>query len=1088
MPIPKQGLSIPIALGMDTKTDVRQLSPGVFPLLTNVLYDTDKLLKKRNGFGELTELGVAPNTLTTFNDALLALTESALYSYSSTAKTWANKGTFISAHLETQAVVRSATSQGQQDAAIDEDGLACIVWLDSDGSSKYQIVDSTTGNIVVGATTLLGTGSVATGQARVFVLGNYFVITFTATVSAAAHLQYITIPRTAPTSPSSPDDFATDLLSVTTGYDCAINNGIMYIAYTQAGPNVQMLLMTSQLVKSAKSTIAGRTATYMSVTADTTNNNIWLTYWDTTNSNLYGAAFDGSRNVVLASTVLKNSSSIVAVTATATGGHLLAFYQNHATYGYTLAGASAAAVTDFVSTVACTSAGVVSGDAVLLRGVALASKAFIASSTTYVLLAYGSNSVNNNNYQPTYFLVNSSGSVVGRVAYSNGGGYPASQVLANANVFGSEIVIAYLLKDLITPVNKTMGSTQVAGIYSQTGINLASFTLDPQQVADAEIGNNLHMTGSMLWMYDGAKPVEHGFNVWPEDVFVGGISTVGGLTAQEHFYQATYEWTDAQGNIHRSAPSVPVSYTITAAPVSFTANRTSGSAVLASVSSLTGLQVGQAISGTGVPAATFILSIDSPTQITMSANATSGSATSTTITPVTLSSLVVKIPYYRLTYKTSNKVRLVVYRWSTASPVFYQVTSVTSPQLNVTSSDSLSYTDSAADAAILGNQIIYTNGGVVENICAPACSDIALFRSRAVLIDSEDPNLLWFSKQVIQGVPVETSDLFTIFVSPTIGAQGSTGDCKCVAGMDDKLIIFKKDALYYMTGTGPDNTGAQNDFSEPQFITATVGCENVQSIVFIPSGLMFQSDKGIWLLGRDLSTTYIGAAVDAYKDDLVLSAINIPGTNQVRFTLDSGATLMYDYFYNRWAVFSGITGVTSTLFEGLHTYADSEGTIFQETPGLYLDGSSPVLISLTTGWLNLAGLQGYQRAFYALLLGQFITPHKLSVGIAYDYNPAIVDQAIVIPDNFSQPFGDDNGSFGDIGPYGGPGNVEDPRIFFSHQRSQAIQMTIQELYDPSYGIAAGAGLTLSGLNIVAGAKKTYRTSAASKSFAAGNGQ
>ncbi len=1088
MPIPKQGISIPLALGMDTKTDVRQLPPGVFPLLTNVLYDTDKLLKKRNGFGELTELGVVPNTLTTFNDALLALTESALYSYSSTAETWANKGTFISAHLETQAVVRSATSQGQQDAAVDENGLTCVVWLDSDGSSKYQIVDSTDGNIVVGATALLGTGSAATGQARVFVLGNYFVITFTATVSAAAHLQYITIPRANLTNPAAPADFATDLLSVTTGYDCVVSNDTMYVAYTQSGPNVQFLLMTAQLVVSAKSTIAGRTATYMSVTADTTNNNIWLTYWDTTNSNLYGAAFDGSRNVVLASTVLKNSSSIVAVTATATGGHLLAFYQNHATYGYTLAGASAAAVTDFVSTVACTSAGVVSGDAVLLRGVALASKAFIASSTTYVLLAYGSNSVNNNNYQPTYFLVNSGGSVVGRVAYSNGGGYPASQVLANASVFGSEIIIAYLLKDLITPVNKAMGSTQVAGIYSQTGINLASFTLDPQQMADAEIGNNLHMTGSMLWMYDGAKPVEHGFNVWPEDVFVGGISTVGSLTAQEHFYQATYEWTDAQGNIHRSAPSVPVSYTITTAPVSFTANRTSGSAVLASVSSLTGLQVGQAISGTGIPASTYILSIDSPTQITMSANATSGTSTATTITPVTLSSLVVKIPYYRLTYKTANKVRLVIYRWSTASPVFYQVTSVSSPQLNSTSSDSLSYTDSAADAAILGNQIIYTNGGVVENICAPACSDVALFRSRAVLIDSEDPNLLWFSKQVIQGVPVETSDLFTIFVSPTIGAQGSTGDCKCIAGMDDKLIIFKKDALYYMTGTGPDNTGAQNDFSEPQFITATVGCENVQSIVFIPSGLMFQSDKGIWLLGRDLATTYIGAPVDAYKNDLVLSAINVPGTNQVRFTLDSGVTLMYDYFYNRWAVFDGITGVTSTLFEGLHTYSDSEGTIFQETPGLYLDGSSPVLISLTTGWLNLAGLQGYQRAFYALLLGQFITPHKLSVGIAYDYNPAIVDQATVIPDNFSQPFGDDSGSFGDVGPYGGPGNVEDPRIFFSHQRSQAIQMTIQELYDPSYGIAAGAGLTLSGLNLIVGAKKTYRTSAASKSFAAGNGQ
>ncbi len=250
---------------------------------------------------------------------------------------------------------------------------------------------------------------------------------------------------------------------------------------------------------------------------------------------------------------------------------------------------------------------------------------------------------------------------------------------------------------------------------------------------------------------------------------------------------------------------------------------------------------------------------------------------------------------------------------------------------------------------------------------------------------------------------------------------------------------------------------------------------------------MFQSGKGIWLLGRDLSTTYIGAPVEAYNSSLVLSAVAIPGTNEVRFTLDSGLTLMYDYYYNRWAVFEGIPAVTSTLYGDLHTYADTAGNVFQETPGQYLDGSSPVLIGFTTGWLNLAGLQGYQRAFWMLLLGEYITPHKLSVGIAYDYNPSIVDQAIVIPDNFSEPFGDDSGNFGDVGPFGGPGNVEDPRIFFSTQRCQAIQITVQELYDSSFGIPAGQGLSLSGLSIVCGTKRTYRTSSAGKSFGASGG-
>lgn len=66
----------------------------------------------------------------------------------------------------------------------------------------------------------------------------------------------------------------------------------------------------------------------------------------------------------------------------------------------------------------------------------------------------------------------------------------------------------------------------------------------------------------------------------------------------------------------------------------FTGNRTSGSPTLASVSSFTGLYVGLAISGTGIPGSTYIQAINTgASTITMSANASSGSATSTTVTP-----------------------------------------------------------------------------------------------------------------------------------------------------------------------------------------------------------------------------------------------------------------------------------------------------------------------------------------------------------------------------------------------------------------------------------------------------------------------
>jgi hypothetical protein len=480
------------------------------------------------------------------------------------------------------------------------------------------------------------------------------------------------------------------------------------------------------------------------------------------------------------------------------------------------------------------------------------------------------------------------------------------------------------------------------------------------------------------------------------------------MAAQKYYYQVTYEWSDNQGNIFRSSPSIPVTVTLT-----------------------------------------------------------------------TDDAVLVNIPTLRLSLKNANNpVKIVIYRWSTAQPVYYQATSISSPLMNNSAIDSVSFVDTQADATLLGNNILYTNGGVVENIGPPAFDSTFLFDSRLFGIVSENKNLLWYSKQVIEGTPVEMSDLLTMYVSPTIGAQGSTGDLKCGAAMDDKLILFKASAMNYVNGAGPDNTGANNGYSQPTFITSTIGCSNQRSIVFQPQGLMFEfaSETGnqIWLLTRSLETQYIGAAVESYTQNAtVLSAVSIPGTNQVRFTLSSGITLMYDTYYGEWGTFVNIPAVSSVLFEGLHTYINSRGEVYQETPGQYLDGTNPVLMNFTTSWINVAGLQGYQLAYFFYLMGTYISPHYLNVQIAYDYNPAIRQSKVIHPSNFNPNYGS-SFAYGVESPYGGGTSLEQWEFFLTQQRCQSFQITITEIYDPAFGVVAGAGFTLSGLTIVAGIKKGFR--------------
>ena len=430
----------------------------------------------------------------------------------------------------------------------------------------------------------------------------------------------------------------------------------------------------------------------------------------------------------------------------------------------------------------------------------------------------------------------------------------------------------------------------------------------------------------------------------------------------------------------------------------------------------------------------------------------------------------VDVPTLRLGYKTAGTL-IKIFRRSVAEPVFTFVGGLgNDPTVNF-----VTFTDTQADASIIGNEILYTNGGILPNQSGPPCSAITIFDNRLWVVSSENPDIIYYSKLVIPGEPVEMTDFQSLYISPTQSAQGTTGSVTALAPMDDKLIIFKEDAIYYLNGTGPDATGANSQYSEPIFITSTVGCRYPKSIVFIPNGLMFQSDKGIWLLGRDLSTNYIGSQVEDYTTTAeTITALNIPNTNQVRFIMDSGITLMYDYFFQQWGSFTGIGSIAATLYNQLHTYFDQYGRLFTENPGSYLDGQNPVEMRFKTNWFAMAGIQGFQRAYFLFILGQYLSPHKLFINVSYDFNPNATQQLIVTPDNYASVFGG-NPVFGSGYVFGGPSQVEKWRLMLQQQKCDSVQFEFIEQYDPTYGVQPGAGLTMSGLNFVVGVKSGYST-------------
>lgn len=1023
MALQKQTVEISFHKGIDTKTDAFRLSVGNFVGLQNSVFDSLGRMTKRNGFAPITSLPLPASFLTTFMGNLTALGAN-LQAYSAPTSTWINSGSIQPVRLSTLSLIRNSLNQTYVDTSISSNGLICAVYTEFDGSSnhyKYAVFSADTGQSVIAPTFLEAT---ATFTPKVFTLGQYFIIVYT-NHPAGYNLRYIAISQTSLVVNAVVTISASITPSATGAFDGAVYNNQLFLAWNGAsGSGIKCVSLTNTLALSAvKNPDNAHVATLMSVCADQTDGTIWFTYYDSGSSTGYVLAISPTLATILAATQIIASGTYLNITSSAQNGSVTTFQELSIAYSY-----DGAIATNSILSINVTEAGVVGSSQTIIRSLGLASKSFIENGIMYLLGVYSSP------YQNTYFLVNATTSrqptpnVIAKIAYSNGGGYLTTG-LPSVAVSGTTASVGYLIKDLITPVNKNTAppaGSQIAGIYTQTGINLANFDLTTDEISTVEIGSALQFTGGFMWMYDGFVPVEQNFFLYPDSVECVWSASGGSIHAQPdgatntnaYWYQVIYAWTDNQGNTHRSAPSIPI-------PVTTTSTGTSGS-------------------------------------------------------------ITVNVPTMRLSYKTNIKIE--IYRWSVAQQVYYQVTSVPAPTLNTIFPDSVAFVDTLADATILENSIIYTNGGVAEDTNAPSANALALFDDRVWMINAEDPNLLGFSKQVIENTPVEMSQEFTRYVAPGIAVQKPSGPMKCIFPMDDKLVIFKSSSLYYINGTGPDNTGANSQYSEPIFITSPVGCTNQNSIVLIPDGLMFQAANGagIWHLGRNLATTYIGAPVEGFNSDVVLSAIEIPGTTRVIFSMQSGIDLVYDYFVSQWGSFKGKPGISNTIYQDKHTYISAVQTVvppgkpsftvpsqaFQETPGKYLDGARPVLMSFQTGWISLAGLQGYKRAYWMELLGSYISPHTLGVTIAYDFNPSFVQNIGVHPTNTVDVWGSD-ATWGSSSLWGGSGQVEQWQLNFQRQQCQSFQLTLNEYFDSSKGQPAGGGLTLSSLEIVVGIMKGF---------------
>lgn len=308
------------------------------------------------------------------------------------------------------------------------------------------------------------------------------------------------------------------------------------------------------------------------------------------------------------------------------------------------------------------------------------------------------------------------------------------------------------------------------------------------------------------------------------------------------------------------------------------------------------------------------------------------------------------------------------------------------PQLVAKVPNGTSFIDTHADADLKNNPTLYTYSGEYPNDPPPAIHSIAFGETRAYLIPSDARNSLWCSKKYSPGHSVEWS-------TNLILTEGGTnnGQFTAVAVLDSNVIVFKRDQIIYFTGDGPDNAGATGSFTSFQKLSSDVGCIDPGSLAVIPNGLLFRSQRGIELLSRGLQVSYVGFPVEPLVQSLttIASAVVMPKYQQVRFVPSTPGqpVLVYDYLGNRWSTYSNMASVSAANVMGNYWWISTDGTKCNvETPGAFLDaGSDFIPMTLETPEIPMNGPQGWGRLYRFSLLGEYKSPHTLSVSFAYDH-------------------------------------------------------------------------------------------------------
>jgi hypothetical protein len=1030
MVLQKQLIQLPYE-GLQTKIDPKVAPVGTYYQLDNWVMTRYPELKKRDGLQIIGQTTTPTNINASYNylNEIGVITNKGLYSYSPSIDQYQEKGLTSSPVISSKSIIANTYTQTIPNGYVSTNGQFAAVWEDSRGGVRCSVKDVESDTFLTTDFSLSTTGV----KPKVISVGNMFYFFWIEPGDTSLRIRpyddvqkIFLIEQTISTKVAS--SFTFDILK-------CFSNILIVVAETNAVPDVLFAYywdVTNQEIGSTTNglpsptslnfTNSGAVPPALSLAVDPTNNYFSCTVFNESNQ-VYTKTFY--------SYLLPLTNEIQVTTATTDPGWALAscIDGNHNTYIFystfnTLHNSFQSKVN------ANNTSPTIEYNRPFYLQLGVVSSSFFYSGNAYVILGYDSN------LQNTYFGVRDDGACFARMFAQLGGGN-----IKKANCISMISQLPVRQNTYIVPLLKTTKIVSSANSFnSTTSVFTEQIYFTPQTIDNKVLGKYLNIAGGYLKQYDGSNTVfEQGFHLYPEKP-VAVQSTGGSIANGTYSYVAVWEWTDNQGQILRSEPSIPVSI------------------------------------------------------VTTGANQT-----------VTLTVRTLPITNKETRFgDTRTPVVLAIYRTLTLGTTYYRVNQLTTEYVyNDPTVETITYVDTKVDIAISSNSLLYTTGGVFQNIALPSTNLMTVGKNRIIVggIDTE-PNRIFYSKEKEEGVGLEFSNELSVIID-SLG-----GDITALATMDDKILVFKKSLIFYFQASSLLDKVGNGTAPVPILISADTGCNSPQSIVLMGKGIMFESQKGIYLVDRQLNVTYIGQALDRITNSdpnfRITSAVNLPDKNLVYFTTLNDLVLVYDTFFDQWYTHTlPFSPVSSTLLNN-SWYTTSTSEAYKAIPGQPYDGNGLSIQSkIRTNWISLAKLEGFARIYTILILGENADlAHRLKVNLYYDFEEFPRQTVSIIPDSLlgdgygvespygglpvggiGIPYGMD-GVYGAVGstyggaPYGGVGTpfggyFDGTYQFMIKPRMQKCTSIMIEIFDEFPTGVKSESFKFSGLSIVAGIKESW---------------